>query len=226
MRPIRTPFRFNPARYDALRLQKMQQGAELMHRAQLALQQRGHTVLSKVGPKDGEFSLWDPYPANKVIDSAQRYQYYYHSHRHTPREHGHFHLYSLLPADDKPSSHLLAIGISPQGMPTGIFSTNLWVSDGYWLPAAEILARLDDFAIVNARPWAQVSRWLTGLVQLFWPQIETLLFARDAQAQVWSGGDWASFWQDQSVEVINYLPLDVHQQTRLLDGARAGYLAK
>lgn len=228
MRAIRTPFRFNATKYDAARWQSMRQGAAMMIAAQQALQRSGHTVLSRVGPKDGKFSLWDHYPADKISDRARRYQYYYHSHRSSPKEHGHFHLFSTLQADgtmpppgtpgEQASSHLLAIGISPQGMPNGIFSTNRWVTGGYWLPADEILTRLDGFTVDNTRHWVQVTRWLTGFVQLFWPQIEALLLARDRQAEAWRGErDWQVFWEDQSIEVLNFIPVDFDRQTGLLD---------
>lgn len=229
MRAIRTPFRFKAGHYDTSRQQKMQQGAAMMLDAQRALGKRGHTVLSKVGPKDGKFSLWDHYPADKIIDSARRYQYYYHSHRSSPKEHGHFHLFSNLQADgtictadtsgEQAVSHLLAIGMSPQGLPNGIFSTNLWVTGGYWLPAGEVMTRLNGFTLENARHWVQVTRWLTGFVQLFWPQIEALLQARDRQAEEWRGGrEWPAFWEDQSIEVLNYIPVDFHKQIGLLEG--------
>ncbi|MEN9868613.1 MAG: hypothetical protein RL748_4203 [Pseudomonadota bacterium] len=231
MRALRTPFRFNPARYGPERLQKMQQGGRMLLEAQRALAQRGQTVLSKVGPKDGKFSLWDHYPADEVSDRERGFHYYYHSHRITAQEHGHFHLYAMLHADgsaptpDNPlaegegPSHLLAIAVDPQGLPTRIFSANQWVTQGHWLPAETLLPRLENFGIDNARHWAQVTRWLSGFVQLFWPQIETLLKARDVQVAEWRGDtDWEKFWNDQSVEILNYIPLDLERQLALVQG--------
>jgi hypothetical protein len=230
MRPIRTPFRFDSTSYDQERLASMQQGGEMLLDAILALQKRQHTVLSRLAPKGGQFSLWDHYPPAEVTDTVSACQYYYHSHRTTPKEHGHFHLFRLLHADgalrvpgekwgdDEAPSHLIAISMSPQGLPIKVFCTNQWVTQGYWMPAKQILAHLDAFVLRAEPRWAVVSRWLAGFVQLFRPQIEAALLARDAAVKELRGRRrWNTFWADEAIEVINYVPIDLHRQIALLD---------
>jgi hypothetical protein len=228
--PLITPFRLNLATLSAERLLRMQQGGEMMLDAILALQKRGHSVLSRVGPRNGQFNLWDHYPPNEVSDSRHASQYYYHSHRTSKTEHGHFHLFALLCADgslrepdmawqdDEAPSHLIALALNPQGLPIKLFCTNQWVTKGYWFPADQVLARLDQFTLQSSRHWALVSRWLMGFVQLFWPQIEAVLHARDVRvAQLRGAREWLDFAADESIEVINTVKLDLHRQIGMID---------
>ncbi len=230
MRAIRTPFRFDPAMVSAQQLARMQAGGEMMLDAILALQKRDHTVLSRIAPKDRKFVLWNHYPPAEVTDTGTACQYYYHSHRTTPKEHGHFHLFGLLNADggvrapgsvwtaDEAPSHLIAIGMNPQGLPIKVFCPNLWVTQGHWLPAATILAHLRQFTLKAEPRWAVVSRWLAGFVQLFWPQIEAALLARDVCAnQLRARRRWCTFLADESIEIINTIPIDLHQQIMMLE---------
>lgn len=230
MRAIRTPFRFKPQDYDATQLARMQLGGDKLLTATLALQARQHNVLSKLLPKAGNFTLWDHYPEAEVIDSTHASQYYYHSHRTSAREHGHFHLFGLLEADgtqrdpsavwqaNEAPSHLIAIGMNPQGLPTRVFCPNQWVTKGHWLPAQVILNQLDQFVVRGPARWSRISQWLTGFVMLFRPQIEAALLARDVHAQqLRQKRQWRRFWADESIEIINYIPIDLHQQIAWLE---------
>jgi hypothetical protein len=230
MRAIRTPFHFNPRDYGATQLATMQQGGDKLLTATLALQARQHNVLSKLLPQSGIFTLWDHYPEAEVIDSTNASQYYYHAHRTSTREHGHFHLFGLLDADgsrrspsavwqgDEAPSHLIAIGMSPQGLPTRVFCPNQWVTKGHWLPAQVILNQLDQFVVRGPARWSHISHWLTGFVMLFKPQITAALLARDMHAQkLRQRRHWRTFWADDTIEVINYIPIDLHQQIALLE---------
>jgi hypothetical protein len=230
MRAIRTPFRFNLQDYDATQLARMHLGADKLLNATLALQERQQSVLSQLMPKSGIFTLWDHYPKAEVIDSAHASQYYYHSHRTSAREHGHFHLFGLLHADgsrrdpsaawqsDEAPSHLIAIGMSPQGLPIKVFCPNQWVTKGHWLPAHVVLKQLDQFVVRGPARWSHISHWLTGFVMLFRPQIAAALRARDIHAQqLRQKRRWRSFWADETIEVINYIPVDLHQQIAWLE---------
>ena len=231
IRAVRTPFRIQNAQLDEAPLIRIRQGGDQMLDAVLALQKKQQTVLSCLMPKGGIFTLWDHYPAGEVSDASTACQYYYHAHRISPREHGHFHLFGLLNADgtprpagaawgdDEAPSHLIAISMSPQGMPIKVFCPNQWVTKGYWLTADQILAQLEHFAVRAPQPrWSVVGRWLAGFVQLFMPQIEAALRARDAQVKTLRHGRlWRTFWADESIEVINYIPIDLHQQIEKLD---------
>jgi hypothetical protein len=232
MRAIRTPFHFDQSAYDAAQLETMRLGGAQLLDATLSLQARQQTVLSKLAPKNGVFTLWEHYPGNEVIDSTSACQYYYHSHRTSALEHGHFHLFALLHADGSPRAdnspwgqdeaptHLIAISMSPQGFPIKVFCPNLWVTQGYWLPAQAILDRLDQFVINGVPRWSTHNRWIAGFVKLFRPQIAKALHARDMRVRVLrQGRHWRTFWADEAIEVINYVPIDLHRHILALENA-------
>lgn len=233
VRAICTRFRLETAELDDARLARVRAGGDQLLDAMLTLQKKQHTVLSYFRPKNGVFTLWDHYPAGEVSDLSTACQYYYHAHRTSKHEHGHFHLFGLLNADgstrtpgsgweeSEAPSHLIAISMSPQGMPIKVFCPNQWVTKGYWLAADQILAQLENF-VVSAQPrWSVVGRWLAGFVQLFWPQIESALRARDEHVKNLRGGRyWRTLWADESIEVINYIPIDLHQQVGKLEGLK------
>jgi hypothetical protein len=230
MRAIRTVFNFDRTAYSEQRLLQMEKGGQLLLDAALIFQKRQQTVLSQLAPKNSGFTLWDHYPSTEVSDPSTACQYYYHSHRTTVREHGHFHLFGLFEADgtlrvkgapwigDDAPSHLIAVSINSQGLPVKVFCPNQWVTKGHWLSAEVLLAQLDKFAIHNNKRWSVTSRWLAGLVQLFWPQIEAVLQARDRLAiQLRNGCHWRTFWANEAIEIINYIPINLHQQIASLD---------
>jgi hypothetical protein len=230
MRAIRTPFKFNHKDFDARQLARMHVGADKLLNATLALQARQHTVLSPLLPKTGGFKLWDHYPQDEVTDSKHASQYYYHAHRTSKLEHGHFHLFSLTHAngqvraktdvwrEDEAPSHLIAISMSPEGFPIKVFCPNQWVTKGYWQPADTVLSQLDRFVVSGPARWSQISRWLTGFVMLFRPQIAAALYARDVRVQLLrQRRQWRTFWADESIDVINYIPINLHQQIAWLD---------
>lgn len=230
MRSIRTPFKLKRQDYDTKQLALMCAGADKLLNATLALQKRKKTVLSALLPKTKAFTLWDHYPVNDVTDIEHGSQYYYHAHRSTSREHGHFHLFSLVHADGQvrtktnvwqeheAPSHLIAIGMSPEGFPIKIFCMNQWVTKGYWQPADVILDQLDKFVVSDHARWTQISRWLTGFVMMFRPQIAAALYARDLRTkQLRQGRQWRTFFADETIEIINYVPIDLHKQIAWLD---------
>lgn len=103
---------------------------------------------------------------------------YYHCHPQPTRiegEHGHFHLF--LEARPGGWTHLGALSIDPQGQPRAVFSTNRWVTDEVWLPAAE-LSKL----VFPSMPLAGLSRvetWLLAMLHLLHPGLVELWEERD-----------------------------------------------
>lgn len=229
-RSVRTPFNLRHAPLNVAQLERIRAGGDQMLDAVLALQKKQQTVLTALIPKSGAFTLWERYPAGEVSDAKTACQYYYHAHRTSAREHGHFHLFGLLNADATPRqqgtpwgeheapSHLIAISMNPQGMPIKIFCPNQWVTQGYWLSASQIMAQLDLFSVRAQPRWQLVGNWLAGFIQLFRPQIESALLARDAQLnELRRGRRWRTFWADETIEVINYMPIDLHKQIGILE---------
>jgi len=142
------------------------------------------------------------YPEGDVLSSDGRSQYYFHVHDLGPyqdRTHfGHFHLFcrhdpwpreagdglggATQPWSSSPQgcevTHLCAIGLNRQGRPLRLFTTNRWVTDEAYYPAAQVLAGLDRFHPDGSRP---SDDFLRDMVLLFRPRIAALLAERDRQ---------------------------------------------
>ena len=186
-------------------------------------------VVAEVLHGQGTFYEFDHYPAGDVHDPETHSQYYYHSHR--GEEHGHFHTFLRekgMPGDCRPVeqsaadymnerddtlSHLIAISMNRAGFPTGLFTTNRWVTADNWYTADDVIAMLDRFDMDLAWPSWPVNIWITNMVRLFRPQIEELVRRRDATVAAWGkkhpGGD---VYEDRDLEVASAIDISVEDQ--------------
>lgn len=209
-------------------------GAEVLecHRV---LRKTNDNIVGEVLRHEGTFYQWQHYPKGDVFDGESNAQYYYHAHPAGERkpEHGHFHTFlrpkgmprGIKPADvphkDAPKgandklSHLIAISMDRPGFPVRLFSTNRWVTGEVWYSAKDVCAMLDRFVIDHTRPSWPTNRWITAMVQLFRPQIESLLYARDEAVESWQArhpdGD---VFEDRELEVTSDLEISVDSQVR------------
>ena len=153
----------------------------------------GRTVIAEIaGDQRDPFTH---YPRGDVYDFQSHGQYYFHSHR--SGECGHFHTFLRprgmppgiwpddpadrgLIAENEALSHLVAISVDETGEPVELFTTNRWVTAETWYRAADVCAMLPCFQMDRAHPPYLANRWITALLALFRPQIETLLAERDA----------------------------------------------
>lgn len=187
---------------------------------------------------------WEHYPHEDVIDSVHGYQYFYHSHapedREDAAEHGHFHLFARLDnalhvpdeaaeqafltgmAADAASgntANLLCVSLNARGVPTSFFTVNRWVTGDQLLSAPATLALLRGF-VLETQEFTLVNRWLKALLQLFWPQIETLLQQRDAALlRLIAEGKALPLLDNPMVEVLSECAIDIDQQIGLLNDA-------
>lgn len=195
-------------------------------------------VVGEVLKGQGQFVRLTHFPQGDVYDRETHAQYYYHAHR--DGEHGHFHLFLRAkgmpagcapapeaagrdwPAGDQALSHLVAISMDKFGTPTGLFTTNRWVTAETWYPAADVIRMLPHFAVDHAFPSWPTNRWLTAMVRLFRPQIEALVQARDTalSARRQSHPDRDVF-EDRDFEVLSEIAIDVEAQMAAIDQALA-----
>lgn len=164
---------------------------------------------------------WAHYPADDAVDRRSGYQYFYHCHEPGGRaggiEHGHFHLFARLTAD-RPSkrrpAHLLAVAVTPKGVPHELFTVNQWVTGGRVLSAADALCAVDGFRVRSAGD-PLVNRWLAALLRLFRPQIEELLELRDRRLRAAARRRRrVPLVRDRRVEVLSVLPIDIDERLR------------
>ena len=176
-----------------------------------------------------DFIEMNHYPADDVYDADSGAQYYYHAHRGIENEHGHFHTFvraaglppgiaplhvphasEARPVGDEAICHLVAVSMDAWGYPTGLFTTNRWVTDESWFRAADAIATLPRFVIDHAFPSWPTNRWIGALLVLYGPFIEGLLRHRDAcmdAAQAARPG--VDVYDDRAIEVIGALPVAV-----------------
>ncbi len=199
----------------------------------------GSNLVTEVLRGSGDFAEWEHYPPDDVHDPRSRAQYYFHAHPPDDRDdpdYGHFHTFmraegmlsrsrrvdakdAILAADDNNAlSHLIAISMSPSGMPERLFTTNRWVTGEIWYKAADIIAVLDRFIIDLDHPSRLVNEWLTAMFVLFRPQIEELLIERDRVILQWQADHSnADVFEDRRLEIVSSIEISLHNQIEWLD---------
>ena len=210
------------------RLASMLSAGEEVLECERVLKKAGLNIVGEILRGQGEFYEYNHYPDDDVYDSETHAQYYYHAHRGIPGEHGHFHTFlryagmpkgvTPVPHPEAPTgkdaiAHLIAISMDAYGWPVGLFATNRWVTGDTWYSAGDLIRMLDGFAIDHASPSWPVNRWISAMVRLFRPQIETLLRERDGVI-----ADWAKqhpdvdVLEDRRLEVTGYRLISVEEQ--------------
>lgn len=207
-----------------------------------------HTSIVSVLLGDAEFFQWDHYPDGDVYDGQSHSQYYYHAHQPNVRtnlwgdEHGHFHTFlrpqgfpdglAPLPLTDPAAggehtagepAHLVAISINHAGEAMRLFSPNRWVTGETWHDAASMKQMLPLFRIDQPVPSWPVNIWITNMLILFGPSIESLLDARDRAiaAFVESHPD-VNVYESRNLEVASMLEISVDDQIAAVEKALAG----
>lgn len=193
-------------------------------------------IVGEVLKGQGQFVRLTHYPQGDVYDRETHAQYYYHAHR--SGEHGHFHLFLRAkgmpsgcapvpeaadrdwPAGDQALSHLVAISMDKFGAPTGLFTTNRWVTAETWYPGADVIRMLPHFAIDHAYPSWPTNRWLSAMVRLFQPQIAALVDARDsALAARRKAHPDRDVFEDREFEVLSETAIDIEAQRQAISQA-------
>lgn len=192
------------------------------------LKKAGLNIVGEILRGQGEFYEYNHYPDDDVYDRESHAQYYYHAHRGIPGEHGHFHTFlrhagmpegvTPVPHPEAPMAeaaiaHVIAISMDAYGWPIGLFATNRWVAGDTWYPAEDVIRMIDRFTIDHAYPSWPVNRWISAMVHLFQPQIETLLRERDRVVARW-GERYADVdvLEDRRLEVTGYQLISVEGQ--------------
>ncbi|MGO1120043.1 DUF6969 family protein [Rhodovibrionaceae bacterium A322] len=222
-------------------LQKMAAAGQEVFDVHRVLAKTGDNVVGELLRDSGTFYEWDHYPAGDVYDHETHAQYYYHAHseeQRFPKEHGHFHTFLRpkgMPAGLKPApvpdyqppadpndalSHIITIAMDSQGFPCKLFTVNRWVTGEVWYKADDVIAMLDYFVIDHARPSWPVNRWISAMVQLFKPQIISLIKARDEAVESWRVSQQpADVYEDRALEICSHLDVSIDQQIQLINKA-------
>ncbi len=227
------------------RLESMREAGDMILECQRVLGNTNQNIVSELLRFTDEFLEWNHLPEKDVHDTHSHAQYYFHAHPktddpeyiHNP-EHGHFHTFlrakgmkddmAPLPVQDmdpKQSindmlSHIVGIGMDEYGRPINLFTTNRWVTGETWYKAEDVIRMLDLFEIDHAWPSWPVNLWVSSMIRLFRPQIETLLFERDKTAENWiKKHPDQNAYEDRDLEVMSFCPIDIEQQIQLIEEA-------
>ncbi len=210
-------------------------GAEVVEVHRI-LAKTGDNIVGELLKNHGTFYEWDHYPPGDVYDHETHGQYYYHAHAADQRfegEHGHFHTFVRpkgMPPGIRPApvpgyvapedpndalSHLVAIAMTPGGLPFRLFTVNRWVTGEVWYAAEDVIRLLEVFKIDHAQPSWPVNRWISAMVTLFAPQIADLLRARDRKVAAWrQTNPEGDVFEDRDLEVTSFLDISIDQQVR------------
>lgn len=206
---------------------RIRAAAEELERCRRALAKCGSNVVAELLRPCDAFYEDDHYPEGDVIDRDAGSQYYYHAHRGIEQEHGHFHTFARLDetddcGDDGNFVHLVAISMDPWGEPTGLFTTNRWVTGGQWLDAHALEPLLGQFEVEHAWPSWPTNRWLTALLQLYHNEIMLLLKQRDtALLTVKASAPEGNCLENRAHEVLSFMPIEL--EAKLAEALRAGW---
>ncbi|OYV80097.1 MAG: hypothetical protein B7X47_03985 [Ferrovum sp. 34-44-207] len=220
---------------------RMQSAAEVLLECYAELSTNQSHLLAEI-LDDSVPRQWAHYPDDDVIDHASGYQFFYHSHspedRDAAGEHGHFHVFArqdMHRRDIDPGTegdflthlngeqpaqantiHLLCVSLNAKGVPNALFTVNRWVTGDHLVSAATTLRLISNFTM-QAKNGLKISKWLTALLTIFWPQIEQLLIERDkALMGLASNRLHAGLLEDESVELLSSVPIDIDQQITCL----------
>ncbi|MCB1611597.1 MAG: hypothetical protein R3F18_09375 [Lysobacterales bacterium] len=193
-------------------------GSELLEVMEM-LQQQGRNVVTELQGKRPSMTQWQHYPDDDATDPVSGYRWYYHAHPEASSrgEHGHFHVFAAA-STGRGYTHLLGLSMSASGLPLRAFTTNRWVTNEIYQPAARVLRLARRFVMRQPAQWALVHRWLAATMTLFRPQIAWLLHERDrrlAAAQIRR----ATVFEDRRTHVLSQCQLDLQAQFKWLDAA-------
>ncbi len=220
------------------RLQTMHKAGMTVLESYRALEKAGANVVGQCLAHQGTFYELEHYPKGDVFDEESGSQYYYHAHRPESGEHGHFHCFlraegmpvgvqpvpytgkAERPEGEDAVCHLVAISMNAQGYPTHLFTTNRWVTDETFYPAADTLAMVDRFRVDHVYPCLAVNNWITAMLKLFWPQIRELLKARDALIREWMlAHPDRDVFEDRELDLTSIIEIDVDEQISMVEAA-------
>lgn len=222
------------------RLERMAEAGLQILECYRVLEKSNANVVGEILHGQDTFYEWDHYPKGDVYDPETHAQYYYHAHPAEERsgEHGHFHCFlrakgmppdvrPVLPPDadapggsDDAVSHLVAISMDRTGYPVRLFTTNRWVTGETWYAAGDVVRLLDRFRIDLAHPSWPVNLWITAMIQLFRPQIETLIAQRDAAVADWRRRHpGVDTFEDRALEVTAMTDISVEDQIGAVNAA-------
>ncbi|MEM9989559.1 MAG: hypothetical protein AAF723_08575, partial [Pseudomonadota bacterium] len=226
-------------------LDEMHQAAHMVSETMRVLQKSGTNLVAEILSTEDEFVEWAHIPNEDVFDPETHSQYYYHAHPKSEEgtgahddEHGHFHCFLRGPAlvdraspSPRPQevpkktedivTHVIGIGMNSHGVPMRLFTVNRWVTGETWYEGEDLIPLLGQFEVDLSTPSWPLNLWISHMIPLFRPQIETLIRERDRCIAAWQEQHPdRDVFEDRALEVTSSLDIDLAQHV----GALVEYL--
>lgn len=166
---------------------------------------------------DGSKSVkpYQRYPETSYYFGNKYWRAFYHSHEAPNKpndEHGHYHFFTRINQEED-WSHVIAMGMNDVGQPLRLFTTNLWVTDGKWFDASQLMDQISLLAKSQGEELA--TEWFKYVLLLFQYEINELLIARDNKVAKLFPKHQEQCYIDRSVYYLSEMNINLSQQ--LLD---------
>jgi hypothetical protein len=155
------------------------------------------------------WEYWQHYPEGDAIDKLGRYQWYFHIHepkKKNKADHGHVHLFAVERRFQRIVAlrHLIAIDISPSGLPQRLFTVNGWVTGDAPRSARWSWRALHTLRLNTGH--RELDRFITQTVKMYPREIKKLL--RDSDNKLRSlGTDRPRAASNRRVEILGSVSL-------------------
>ncbi len=232
-----------PTGLDRVALERIVAAGRQVLECESVLNKTGDNVVGAILRDQGTFYEWNHFPEGDVYDGESHSQYFYHSHAQGQRtnEHGHFHTFLrpkgmpsgirpapvknfMVPKDDNEAlGHIIGMSMDKFGKIIRLFTANRWVTGETWYVADDVIRMLDNFIIGHTRPSWATNRWVSGMVQLFRPQIVALVAERDASVSAWEAEHEPDndVYEDRRLEITSERDVSVEDQLAAAERALA-----
>ncbi|MBK9492972.1 MAG: hypothetical protein IPO08_00235 [Xanthomonadales bacterium] len=195
------------------------QAAERLLTIMAELSAAGETVLTHMTGKRQTIEEWERFPNPDVEDESTGYRFYYHAHRcpGSKSEHGHFHVFKRISKGESTTdfTHLIAIGISPNGLPCRFFSTNTWVTgetDTSWRESIEMIRCFE----MDPTCDALANQWIGSVLALYASDLLHVLRHRDAKRRRLRRAR-PRYYNDRRTIVLSQTKIDLGRKFAALD---------
>lgn len=188
-----------------------------------ALESRGQNLVTALVGEDA-FVEQQHYPEDEILDPVSQAQYFLHAHRgHGESAHVHCFLRSgafsgrwqpRFSFKEEPSgiAHVAAVALDGNGRPSGLFTTNLWVTEDDWYGADALIDCLDRLSWNDAPGPGEVNAALTALFAMYRPVLKDLLRRRDRRLDDINGRPYGSReLTDETCDILSRADIDLER---------------
>jgi len=151
------------------------------------------------------------YPNTPYYFGNKHWRAFYHCHESpaNENEHGHYHFFTRQGQEDE-WCHVVALGMNDVGQPTRLFTTNLWVTDGKWFDAGQLLIQIS--VLADSQDEGLVTSWLKHVLLLFQYEISDLLIARDNNVEQLFPSYHEQCFLDRSIYYLSEVNVNLNER--------------